>query len=82
MLLNAYIMELTYISARLRIKNPADRKDRVEALLKELHLDACADVLVGSSEIRGVSGGQRKRVNIALELLTNPSVLFVDEPTR
>jgi ABC-type glutathione transport system ATPase component len=36
---------------------------------------------VGNEFIRGVSGGERKRVNIGMELITSPSVLFLDEPT-
>jgi len=36
---------------------------------------------VGGSIIRGISGGERKRTSIGVELLTNPSLIFLDEPT-
>ena len=54
---------------------------RVEAVLQQLALDGCRDVLVGNAFQRGISGGQRKRVNIACSLLRDPSVLVLDEPT-
>jgi len=44
-------------------------------------LAKCADVLVGSSTIRGISGGERRRVSIAVQILSNPTVLILDEPT-
>ena len=37
--------------------------------------------LVGDTDVRGISGGQRKRVNIGIELVTDPALLFLDEPT-
>jgi len=37
--------------------------------------------VVGNTEKRGISGGQRKRVNIAMEMVADPSLLFLDEPT-
>lgn len=41
----------------------------------------CQDTLIGGSFVRGVSGGERKRVCIGNEILINPSLLFLDEPT-
>ena len=49
--------------------------------MKQLKLEQCADVLVGSSDIKGISGGEKKRTSIAFELISDPSVLLLDEPT-
>ena len=54
---------------------------RIEKVLKELGLFEIRDIAVGSPLNKKISGGQRKRLNIALELIREPLVLFVDEPT-
>jgi len=54
---------------------------RVMKTLKDLGLDAAKDLKVGSAINKYISGGQRKRLNIALELIREPLVLFLDEPT-
>ena len=54
---------------------------RVMKTLKDLGLDAAKDLKVGSAINKYISGGQRKRLNIALELIREPAVLFLDEPT-
>ena len=54
---------------------------RVMKTLKDLGLDAIKDLKVGSALNKYISGGQRKRLNIALELIREPAVLFLDEPT-
>ena len=58
-----------------------DLDRRVMKTLKDLGLDAAKDLKVGSPIHKYISGGQRKRLNIALELIREPAVLFLDEPT-
>ena len=50
-------------------------------VLQELGLVKCADTIVGNDLVRGISGGEKKRLNIATELVTDPSLIFLDEPT-
>jgi ATP-binding cassette subfamily G (WHITE) protein 2 len=57
------------------------RMHRVNSIIEQLALEGCRDVLVGNAFQRGISGGQRKRVNIGINLLRDPSVLVLDEPT-
>jgi ABC-type multidrug transport system ATPase subunit len=49
--------------------------------MTELGLSHCADTIIGGVFVRGVSGGERKRACIAVELVVDPSVCFMDEPT-
>eukprot|EP00027_Filamoeba_sp_ATCC50430_P012825 CAMPEP_0168563134 /NCGR_PEP_ID=MMETSP0413-20121227/12515_1 /TAXON_ID=136452 /ORGANISM="Filamoeba nolandi, Strain NC-AS-23-1" /LENGTH=699 /DNA_ID=CAMNT_0008594649 /DNA_START=80 /DNA_END=2179 /DNA_ORIENTATION=- len=77
--------EAITFSANLRIPETTpeeQRQQRIEEVLDELNLRKCQDTQVGAPGIkRGVSGGERKRVAIGVELVTNPSLLFLDEPT-
>lgn len=42
---------------------------------------SCADSNVGDAKVRGISGGEKKRLSLACELIASPSVIFADEPT-
>jgi ABC-type multidrug transport system ATPase subunit/ABC-type multidrug transport system permease subunit len=73
-----------YFSARLRLPadySPAEITRRVDEIMDRLGIAGQADVAIGSTEKRGISGGQRKRVSLGMELLPDPAVLFLDEPT-
>ncbi|KAK6979233.1 ATP-binding cassette sub- G member 2 [Biomphalaria glabrata] len=78
------VRENLTFSAALRLRasiKAAERKERINKVIKELGLEKCADTKVGNDFIRGVSGGERKRCNIGMELIISPQVLFLDEPT-
>ncbi|XP_061685780.1 broad substrate specificity ATP-binding cassette transporter ABCG2d [Syngnathoides biaculeatus] len=63
-----------------RVSEP-EKEARVDHLIAELGLAKVADCKVGTQMTRGVSGGERKRTNIGMELIIDPPVLFLDEPT-
>ncbi|XP_052176923.1 ABC transporter G family member 22 isoform X2 [Diospyros lotus] len=74
---------LTY-AALLRLPmslSKQEKEKRALDVIYELGLERCQDTMIGGSFVRGVSGGERKRVCIGNEILINPSVLFLDEPT-
>jgi len=50
-------------------------------MLDELGLMSCADTLVGGALLKGISGGERKRTSVGVELVTRPALVFLDEPT-
>ncbi|XP_038695714.1 ABC transporter G family member 15-like [Tripterygium wilfordii] len=74
---------LTY-SALLRLPKTMTKEevtDTVEGTICEMGLQDCADTMIGNWHSRGISGGEKKRLSIALEILTKPRLLFLDEPT-
>jgi ABC-type multidrug transport system ATPase subunit len=74
---------LTYADALLVASGDGGvgRRSRTDALLDQLGLLACADTVIGDEGERLLSGGQRKRVSIAMGMVQRPSILLVDEPT-
>lgn len=77
------VFQNLYYSARLCFKGLGKDKiiRRVTRLLNDLGLSEAKNLKVGNPLNKFISGGQRKRLNIALELIREPNVLFVDEPT-
>jgi ABC-type multidrug transport system ATPase subunit len=78
------VRETLHYAADLRLPSSTTAEDRtrvVEEVILELGLKECADTRVGNSQHRGCSGGEKRRVSIGVQLLSNPSVLFLDEPT-
>lgn len=60
------------------IENPVERTKEV---IHWLGLEKCQHTRVGGDFVRGISGGEKKRTSIALEVITDPSIIFLDEPT-
>jgi len=77
------VFQNLYYSAKLCFKNKTEEEitEMVHTTLRSLGLYERKDLKVGSPLNKMISGGQRKRLNIALELIREPSILFVDEPT-
>ncbi|MBM3420038.1 MAG: ATP-binding cassette domain-containing protein [Bacteroidetes bacterium] len=77
------VFENLYFNAKLCFDNLTDDeiKERVNQTLKNLGLFEIREMKVGSPLNKKISGGQRKRLNISLELIREPSILFLDEPT-
>jgi len=63
-----------------KLRNTA-RQAVVADVMAVLEIDRIAHSVIGNVETRGISGGQRKRVNIGMEMVADPSLLFLDEPT-
>src|SRR6185295_5507899 len=76
------VREALYYTARLRTDlTNSEIAHLIERLTAELEISDCLDKQVGSPERKIISGGQRRRVNIAMELISSPTLLLLDEPT-
>eukprot|EP00252_Welwitschia_mirabilis_P021401 TRINITY_DN5495_c0_g3_i3.p1 TRINITY_DN5495_c0_g3~~TRINITY_DN5495_c0_g3_i3.p1 ORF type:complete len:700 (-),score=99.66 TRINITY_DN5495_c0_g3_i3:995-3094(-) len=64
-----------------RFLSKESKRQRAMEVIHELGLDRCRDTIIGGNLVRGVSGGERKRVCVGCEILIDPSLLFLDEPT-
>lgn len=76
--------ETILYSAGLRLPDKMpwkDKRDLVDSTINEMGLQDCADTVIGNWHLRGISGGEKRRVSIAIEILMRPRLLFLDEPT-
>ncbi|XP_044468100.1 ABC transporter G family member 14-like [Mangifera indica] len=78
------VTETLLFTALLRLPNTLSRSDKlqhVEQVITELGLTRCRNSMIGGPLLRGISGGEKRRVSIAQEMLINPCLLLLDEPT-
>lgn len=77
------VFENLYFNAKLCFDDLSEHeiKSRVDNVLKNLGLYEIRNIQVGSPLNKKISGGQRKRLNISLELIREPAIMFLDEPT-
>ncbi len=78
------VRETLRFSAGLRLPShmsTEEKNARAENILLKMGLKDCADNLIGSDLIKGISGGEKRRVSIAVQILTAPFILLLDEPT-
>ncbi|CAM8944195.1 unnamed protein product [Rhodiola kirilowii] len=78
------VKETILYSARLRLPDKMPKSEKValvDSTIMEMGLQDCAHTVIGNWHLRGISGGEKRRVSIALEILMRPRLLFLDEPT-
>jgi ATP-binding cassette subfamily G (WHITE) protein 2 len=95
--MSAYVMQDDLLHAELtvwetlsyssQLRMPAvitneQRKERVEEVFALMGIGHCRDTIIGDTQRKGVSGGERKRVSVAIELLNHPKLIFLDEPVN
>ncbi|KAI4330486.1 hypothetical protein MLD38_028772 [Melastoma candidum] len=78
------VREAVYFSAQLQLPDSmptSDKREWAEATIREMGLQDAMDTRIGGWGNKGLSGGQKRRVTICIEILTHPKLLFLDEPT-
>ena len=78
------VRETMLIAAELRLPSGVElgkKQEVAEKVINELGLAKSANTRIGNAFVRGISGGEKKRVNIGVEMMGNPSLVFLDEPT-
>ncbi|XP_051127111.1 ABC transporter G family member 1-like [Andrographis paniculata] len=78
------VREAMYYSAQLQLPDSMskkDKKDRAEATIRDMGLQDAVDTRIGGWGAKGISGGEKRRLSVGIEILTSPKLLFLDEPT-
>lgn len=76
------VRECLEFAAKLKLPGTMEQKlARVDEVIATLKLTKCQNTRIGGPLVKGVSGGERKRTSIGVELITDPTLIFLDEPT-
>ncbi|CAL5379487.1 unnamed protein product [Camellia sinensis] len=78
------VREAVYYSAQLQLPNSmskSEKKERADMTIREMGLQDSENTRIGGWGAKGLSGGQKRRVSICIEILKHPKLLFLDEPT-
>lgn len=80
---NLTVRETLFFQAKLRLPEASHMHipSIIATLMRRVGIMECADTVVGSSLVKGISGGEKRRLSIAIQLLSKPKILFLDEPT-
>ena len=79
-LAHSLLFQAIYFSAKLRLPRSTSEEQLnklTERMLEELGLTHCADTIVGGALIKGISGGERKRTSVGVELVVKPAMVFL-----
>ncbi|CAD8169780.1 unnamed protein product [Paramecium octaurelia] len=75
------VRETLEFVANLKYADPQQKIEKVDYALQTLKLEKCQHTLIGNAMIKGISGGERKRTSIGVELVSDPFCILLDEPT-
>jgi len=69
--------EILQFCAKMRIKGSMkERNEIVENMIQDLNLSKCVDSKIGDFQKKGISGGEKRRISLAIELMMNPAIVF------
>lgn len=75
------VRECLMFAAKMKLPPKTNIEEKVDSIIDNLKLNKAKDTKIGGPLVKGVSGGERKRTSIGVELITDPSLIFLDEPT-
>lgn len=78
------VKEAVHYSALLQLPDSmskSEKKERAETVIKDMGLEDAMNTRIGGWSVKGLSGGQKRRVSICIEILRRPKLVFLDEPT-